>query len=287
MSEISKLAAVDPAARIGSHVSIGPFTCIGPDVTLGDGCQVMNNVTITGRTSIGEKNVFYPNAVIGAAPQDLKYRGDPTETIIGARNVFRENVNVHRGTELGGRRTVIGSDNLLMVGCHIAHDCILEDRIIVGNESLLAGHVKIETGVVVEALVGIHQFVTLGKYSYIGAMTPVRRDVPPFAKFSGDPNAVRGANEEGLRRNGFSDEDVTLLKQAVRRLFRRAAGACLADNLNQLESQDGLNENVRYLCRAVRASSETRFGRHLENARADKADDRRRCNPADIRRMKD
>ena len=286
MSQISKLSSVDPAAKIGPDVAIGPFCCIGPDVTIGFGCQLMNNVTITGHTRIGAQNVFYPNAVIGAAPQDLKYRGGPTETIIGDRNVFRENTTVHRGTELGGGRTVIGNDNLFLVACHIAHDCQLADRIILGNESLLAGHVIIETGVVVEALAGAHQFVTLGKYSYIGAMTPARRDVPPFTKFSGDPNAVRGANEEGLRRNGFSDENIAAVKQAVRQLFRRTAGACLADNLAQLQSQDHLNEHVRYLCDFIKASSETRFGRKLDDSRTDKPSDRRR-NPVEVPKPKD
>lgn len=286
MSEISELAFVATGAKIGEHVSIGPFCCVGSDVVIGDGCELMNNVTIAGRTTIGKKNIFYPNSVIGAAPQDLKYRGGPTETVIGDRNVFRENVSVHRGTELGGGRTVIGSDNLLMVACHIAHDCFLADRIILGNESLLAGHVKIETGVVVEALVGVHQFTTLGKYSYIGARTPVGRDVPPFVKFSGDPSAVRGVNEEGLRRNGFSDEEVAVLKQAVRKLYRRKAATCLTDNLEQLESEDGTGEHVRYFCSSVRASSEARFGRYLEDKRTDKAVDWQ-LNPAEIRRIKD
>ena len=286
MSEISKLASIDPAAQIGAQVSIGPFCYLGPDVTIGPGCELMNNVSVMGRTTIGAGNVFYPNAVIGSTPQDLKYQGGPTETIIGDRNVFRENITVHRGTELGGGRTVIGSDNLFMVACHVAHDCSLDDHIILGNESLLAGHVRIETGVIIEALAGAHQFVTLGKYSYIGAMTPVHRDVPPFCKFSGNPNAVRGANEEGLRRNGFSDEDIGDLKQAVRQLFRRTGGACLTDNLDRLELQESLNEHVSYLCRFVRAGAESRFGRRQESSRTDKRSDRRH-NPAEVPRPKD
>ncbi|MCK4629070.1 MAG: acyl-ACP--UDP-N-acetylglucosamine O-acyltransferase, partial [Sedimentisphaerales bacterium] len=221
MSEISNLAVIDPSAQIGSGVTIGPFCVVGPDVVIEDGCQLINNVTVQGITRIGRDNVFYSNVVIGAAPQDLKYNGAPTETIIGKGNVFRENTTVHRGTEKGGGRTVIGSGCLFMVAAHIAHDCILENKIILANQTLLAGHVQIEEGSVVSALVGLHHFVRVGKYSYVGGLTPVHRDIPPFVKFSGDPNEVRGVNEEGLKRNGFSPEDVARIKQGYRQIFRR------------------------------------------------------------------
>ena len=223
MTEISKLAVVNSSAQIGTDVRIGPFCVIGPDVQIGDGCALLHNVTIDGHTRIGEGNVFYQNVVVGAPPQDLKYDGAPTETIVGSHNVFRENVTVHRGTELGLGKTVIGDNNLLMVAAHVAHDCILEDKILLGNETLLAGHVKIEEGAVVSALVGIHHFVTIGQYSYVGGLTPVRRDVPPFVKASGssgDRAKLYGLNSVGLKRHGFSQETLLNLERAYRIVFR-------------------------------------------------------------------
>lgn len=280
MTEISNLACIDPSAKIGSGVKIGPFCVIGPDVTIGDGCELLNHVTISGITQVGAHNIFYPNTVIGVAPQDLKYKGAPTETIIGYGNVFRENCTVHRGTELGGGKTVIGNNNLFMVACHIAHDCTLQNKIILGNESLLGGHVTVEEGVVIEALVGVHQFVMVGRYSYIGGTTPVHRDVPPFMKFSGDPNAVRGVNEEGLRRNNFTEEEIDELKQAYRKLYRTYA---ISASLDELEGQEGNNGHVEYLCEFLRKSMQSRFGRYQELMRKDRPQDRRRDIPVEVK----
>jgi len=280
MSEISNLAAIAPSARIGRDVEIGPFCVVGPEVVIGDGCRLMNNVTIRGRTQLGPQNVCYPNVVIGVAPQDLKYRGTATETIIGARNVFRENVTVHRGTELGGGRTVIGNDNLFMVGVHIAHDCIVGDGTIIGNQTQLAGHVRVEDQAVISALCGLHHFVTVGRLGYVGGLTPVRRDVPPFMKFDGDPNQVRGVNEEGLRRNGFGPEDIAELKKVYRLLYR--GDKDIASVLKELQEAPGLNGNVAYLVRFVQASCTGRFGRYQELHRKDTRADRLRHRPVEV-----
>jgi len=266
MAEISKLAAVDPEAKIGKNVTIGPFCVIGPHVEIGEGCELMNNVTIQGVTHIGPLNVFYPNAIIGVTPQDLKYDGSPTQTLIGFGNVVRENVTVHRGTELGGGKTVIGNENLLMVGVHIAHDCVIGNRTIIGNQTQLAGHVAVQDNAVISALVGLHHFVTVGRNSYIGGLTPVRRDVPPFMKFDGDPNEVRGLNEEGLRRHGFSDDDIAALKEAYRQLFRNTA---ITSGLDALEKQGITNPHVQYLCEFMRRSCASRFARSQESERKD------------------
>lgn len=281
MSNISSLASVDPAAKIGSDVSIGPFCVIGPDVVIGNGCKLINNVTIGGITRIGSNNVFYQNVVVGEAPQDLKYDGSPTETIIGSNNVFRENCTVHRGTELGGGITSIGNNNLIMCGAHIAHDCILANKVLLGNQSLLAGHVTIEEGAVISALIGIHHFVTIGKFSYIAGMTPVRRDVPPFVKFSGDPNQVRGLNEEGLKRHNFSPDDIAALKEAYKKLFRK--GNAMSEQLNLLQTEKNLNPHVCYLCEFMQRSCSSRFGRYQETARQDDQKNRRFRKPAELR----
>lgn len=285
MSEISKLAAVDPAARIGDNVRIGPFCTVGADVVIADGCELMNSVTIKGKTTIGKNNVFYQNAVIGVAPQDLKYKGAPTETIIGDSNVFRENVTVHRGTELGEGRTIIGNNNLIMVGVHVAHDCIMHDNILLSNQTQLAGHITIEEGAVISALVGLHHFITVGKYSYIGGLTPVRRDVPPFMKFSGDSNEIRGVNEEGLKRNGFSQEDIAQIKKAFRRLYRQD-NKNIAAVLEQMREDEDINDHVSYLCDFVGKSCQSRFARFKETARQDSLQDRIHRNPFEVRQEK-
>ena len=281
MAQISKLACIDPNARIGENVTIGPFCVVGPEVTIGDKCVLTNQVTIDGHTEIGRENVFYQNVVVGVAPQDLKYDGAPTRTIIGKGNVFRENCTVHRGTEIGGGKTVVGSGNLFMIAVHIAHDCIIGDKSILGNQTQLAGHVHIEDGAVISALIGIHHFSRVGKFSYVAGMTPVRRDVPPFVKFSGDPNEIRGINEEGLKRNGFSAEDVSALKQAYRRIYRQ--GVNITSNVKELLAEDGLNEHVRYLCDFIERSFDSRYGRYQESFRQDNARDRRRRRPHEVR----
>jgi UDP-N-acetylglucosamine acyltransferase len=239
-----------------------------------------NHVTINGKTRIGVNNVFYPNAVIGDAPQDLKYDGAPTETRIGYGNVFRENVTIHRGTELGGALTQVGNENLIMVAAHIAHDCLLGNRNIIANCVQLAGHVTIEDNAVIEALVGINQFVTVGQFSYVAATTPVRRDVPPFMKFSGDPNEVRGVNEVGLRRNGCSDDDINALKDVFRTVFRSPS---ISASVAELAQQANLSPLVAQLCEFMQASCATRFGRMRETSRADVNITARRRSPHEVR----
>ena len=235
---------------------------------------------VEGVTQIGPNNVFYQNVTVGVAPQDLKYDGAPTETIVGYGNVFRENVTVHRGTELGGGKTIIGNENLLMVGSHVAHDCYIANRTIIANQVQLAGHVTIEDYAVIEALLGINQFVTVGRASYVAAMTPVRRDVPPFMKFSGDPNEVRGVNEIGLKRIGFADEDIEAVKEAYRLLFRQRA---ISAGLDELGTRDGLNPHVGYLCDFMRKSCASRFSRFRENERGDSAVTEKRRMPVEVR----
>ncbi|MDD4888635.1 MAG: acyl-ACP--UDP-N-acetylglucosamine O-acyltransferase [Phycisphaerae bacterium] len=262
MPKISPLSEVSPAARIADDVEIGPFCVVGPEVTLGAGCKLMNNVTIIGRTTIGRENVFYPFVVIGTPPQDLKFRGTATRIEIGDRNAFREYVTVHPGTEAGGELTRVGSDSLFMIGSHIAHDCLLDDKVMLGNYSQLAGHVRMEHNSVLSALSGVHHFVTIGKYAFIGGLTAVKRDIPPFTIFDGSPGRVRAINKTGICRNGLTAGQVEALESAFRRLFNKRNDQ-LAE-LAVLEREDGLDENVGYLCAFLRASLEGKFGRHRE-----------------------
>ncbi len=283
MSGISKLAVIDPRAIIGDNVSVGPFCVIGPEVTIGDGSVLYNNVTVDGVAKIGSNNIFYQNVVIGVSPQDLKYQGEPTETVIGDNNVFRENCTVHRGSEVGGNRTIIGNGSLFMVAVHVAHDCHIHDRVIMGNQSVLAGHVTVEDGAVISALIGIHHFSTIGKYSYLGGMTPVRRDVPPYVKFSGDPNRVRGVNEEGLKRNGFNPERIDAIKQAYRQIYRQSSN--VKESVELMLSREDLTDDVKYFCEFIRQSCDSRFGRYNENGRRDREISRVGRKPFEVRHI--
>ncbi len=264
---ISKLAEVHPSAKIGKDVTIGPFCYIGPDVQIGDGCLLYNNVTVDGVTCIGKNNTFYQNTVIGVPPQDLKYKGGRTRTEIGDNNVFRENCTVHRGTEVDIATTVIGSNNLFMVSVHIAHDCIIHDNTIIGNQTQLAGHVEIESGAVISALVGLHHFVTVGKGSYIAGLTPVRRDVPPYVKFSGDPNKVRALNEEGLKRGGFDTETIAGVKKVFKRMFKK--NVVITDVLKQMSQEKIECEHIQYLYDFVTRSCQSKYYRYKETLRRD------------------
>src|SRR6266550_533889 len=205
--KISPHAVVDKEAEIGEDVEIGPFCVIGPHVKISAGCKLFNNVTIVGHTTIGPKNVFFPNAVIGAPPQDLKYKGADTRLEIGEGNTFREAVTVHVGTEKGGGITRVGNQNLLMVNTHLGHDVQLGSRCIISNNTMIAGHVVIGSGVAMMGGVGVHHFVTIGDFAYIAGYAQIHHDVPPFVKVDGS-DKVRALNTTGLRRAGFGDEDV-------------------------------------------------------------------------------
>lgn len=265
MANISPLSDVSPQAQLDSDVEIGPFCVVGPGVRLSAGCRLMNNVTIIGRTTIGRENTFYPFSVVGTTPQDLKYRGTPTRIEIGDRNIFREYVTVHPGTEAGGELTRVGSDSLFMIGSHIAHDCLLDDKVMLGNYSQLAGHVRMETCTVMSALSGVHHFVTVGKYAFIGGLTAVKRDVPPFTIFFGAPGAIRGINKTGMCRNGMSEQQIDSLEAAYRRLF--CGRNDQLRQIEQIEAENGLDENVRYLCQFLKASTDGKFGRYRETLR--------------------
>ncbi len=273
MTCIAPTAVVDPAARIGADCEIGPGCYVGPKVTLGDGCRLLPNVCLLGCTTVGRGNVFYPGAIIGAAPQDLKYRGTDTKLLIGDENVFREHVTVHPGTETGGGVTRIGSHNQFQVGSHIAHDTRVGDHCILSNTVQVAGHVAIEDYVNISGLVGIQQFVTLGKYCFIAGATRCTRDVPPFLKFSGFDGVIAGVNEGGLRRWGFDDAQIGKITRLYKVLFSKKAertGDTLADRIRSAESNGALSDNEHYLLTFVKRSLlDGVWGRYLESHRND------------------
>ncbi len=222
MSRVHPTAIVDARAEIDGDVQIGPYCVIGAGVRIGKGCRVHSHAVITGRTTLGEGNVVFPFASIGDTPQDLKYKGEPSELLIGNRNTIREYVSLNPGTTAGGMVTRVGDQNLLMMQCHIAHDCLLGDRNVVANGATLGGHVVIEDFVIVGGLVGIHQFVHIGTGAILGAGSMVSKDVPPYCNATGDRAKLHGLNLEGLKRRGFDKTVIALLRKAYRIVFQSA-----------------------------------------------------------------
>jgi UDP-N-acetylglucosamine acyltransferase len=220
MAEIHETAIVDKRAEIAGDVEIGPYCVVGPGVKIGKGTKLKSHVVVQGRTTLGAGNTLFSFASVGSEPQDLKYKGEPSELLIGDRNTIREYVSLNPGTTGGGMVTRVGDGNLLMMYCHIAHDCILGDRNVIANGATLGGHVVIQDYVIVGGLVGVHQFVKIGTSAILGAGSMVSKDVPPFCNATGDRARLRGLNLEGLRRRGFDTAKVDELKKAYRIIFQ-------------------------------------------------------------------
>jgi UDP-N-acetylglucosamine acyltransferase len=206
-------AELHPTVQVGAYAVIGEYVKVGADTVIG------SHVVIHGRTEIGDRNQFFPGAVIGSEPQDLKYDGSLSLVKIGNDNLIREYVTINRATNAGDA-TIIGNQNLLMAYVHVAHNCVIEDQVVIANSVALAGHVYIESKARLSGVLGVHQFVHIGKLAMIGGMTRIDRDVPPFVLVEGNPSRVRSLNLVGLKRAGFSSEDFSLLKKAFRLLYR-------------------------------------------------------------------
>lgn len=217
---IHPTAVIEPGAKIAPDVEIGPYSVIGAEVEIDSGTWIGPHVVINGRTRIGQRNRIYQFASIGEANQDKKYKGEPTETIIGDDNVIREFVTIHRGTIQDKGVTRIGSDNLLMAYVHVAHDCVIGDHCILANNATLAGHVVLEDWVILGGFTGIHQFCRVGAHGFTSISAAILKDVPPYVMADGQPARPRGLNTEGLRRRGFSSDDIQLIKRAYKLLYR-------------------------------------------------------------------
>jgi UDP-N-acetylglucosamine acyltransferase len=211
---------VAPDAVIADDVEIGAYTVIGPGVTIASGCWVGPHVVIDGPTSIGRDNSIFQFASIGAAPQDLKYNGEPTRLEIGERNVFRENCTVNRGTTKDQLVTRIGSDNLFMAGSHVGHDCVIGSHCVFANYATLGGHVEMGDWVHLGGFAGVHQFCKVGAHAFIANNTAVTRDVPPYVMAVGRPAEPHSVNAEGLKRRGFTPEQIRNIRDAYRTLYR-------------------------------------------------------------------
>lgn len=214
---IHSTAVVHKGAELDSSVEVGPYCIIGPHAKIGRGTRLASHVVVEGHTQIGEENTIFPFCVIGAIPQDLKYKGEPTKVVIGNRNSIRESVTINLGTVQGGGVTQVGDQNLIMAYVHLGHDCIVTNQCILANNVGLAGHVRIEEGANLGGMVGVSQFVRIGAYCYVTGQSGVERDVPPYCIASGSrPLVIRGANIVGLRRKGFSAEAIQKINESIK-----------------------------------------------------------------------
>ena len=259
---ISKLAVVHRKAELAPDVEVGPFCYVGPDVVIGAGTVLHNGATVVGHTRIGERNVLHPHVCVGTPPQDISCRNDPTQVVVGDDNVFREYVTIHRGTTKDNGVTRVGSRCYLMVCSHVAHDCVIGDDVIFGNNVLIGGHVHVELRVNINGGAAVHPFTTIGRLAYVGGLTRIVQDVPPYMIVEGHPSRVRGINAVGMRRVGISEEVLLAMGKAYRRIYRR--GRPRAEVLEEMEKEGGWPEEVGYLCAALRATSSGRHGRYRE-----------------------
>ena len=231
---IHKTAIIDSKAKISSTVNIGPYTVIGPNVEIGENVIIQSHVNITGHTVIGKNNNIYPFASIGNDPQDMKFKGEKTELIIGDDNTIREYSTINPGTIQGGGITKVGNNNLIMISAHIAHDCIVGNNIVIANSAAIAGHAQIGDHVIIGGNCGIHQFTRIGKMAMIGGMTGVSRDVIPYGLSTGNRNYLNGVNIVGLRRSNVPNKDIIGLTEAYKDIFKTKN---LNENLSRLNGQ--------------------------------------------------
>ncbi len=230
---ISELAYIHPEAKIGKDVEIGPFAVINKNVIIGDGCIIDSNATICEFTQLGKNCHVFPSAVIGAIPQDLKFHGEETWTIIGDNNVLREFVTVHRGTASKGK-TVIGNNNLIMAYCHVAHDCVLNNNIIMSNATQLAGEVVVDDFAIIGGGTLVHQFTHIGSHVMIQGGSRINKDVPPYAIAAREPIAFCGINSVGLNRRGFTAEQIHTIQEVYRLIYN--SGLNTSQALAQIET---------------------------------------------------
>jgi UDP-N-acetylglucosamine acyltransferase len=254
MSTVHPTAVLDGDVRLGKDVQIGPYVIVRGPVEIGDGTVLDGHVAIEGPIRIGSGNRFFPFSSIGAIPQDLKYHGEVSEVIIGDNNTFREFVTINRGTEGGGSLTRIGDKCLVMAYSHVAHDCIVGNRVILANGATLAGHITVGDFATVGAFTGVHQFCRVGPYAYIGGYSVVTRDALPFVKTVGmrGDAAIFGINSLGLTRLEFTDERIERLKQAYRHLFRSSGN--LSKNLEILRANMPIEGDVKLLVDFIESS---------------------------------
>jgi UDP-N-acetylglucosamine acyltransferase len=252
MSGIHPSAQIDPGARLGANVRVGAFCVIGANVEIGDGTQIGSHVVIEGPTRIGRDNQIFSFSSLGAAPQDKKYRGEPTRLEVGDRNTIREFVTINRGTTQDTGITRIGDDNWIMAYVHVAHDCIVGNNTIFANAASLAGHVRVDDFVILGGFTLVHQFCQIGAHAFTSMGSIINRDVPPYVTVAGNFAEPRGINTEGLKRRGFNSERITAIRRAYKTLYM--SGLTLADARAQLASAASDAPDVKLLLEFIARS---------------------------------
>ena len=253
MTQIHSTAIIEQGARLGEGAVIGPYCCVGGTVELGDGVRLHSHVVVAGRTTIGPNTHVYPFASIGHPPQDLKYKGEDSELVIGANNVIREHATINPGTAGGGMITRIGNNCLFMVGAHVAHDCNVANHVILANNATLAGHVAVDDFAILGGLSAVHQFCRIGRHAMIGGMSGVENDVIPYGSVTGNRARLEGLNIIGLRRRGFSRSEVAAMRKAYRLLF--AQEGTMAERLEDVAEMYKDNDAVMEIVGFIRSDS--------------------------------
>ncbi|WP_426988160.1 acyl-ACP--UDP-N-acetylglucosamine O-acyltransferase [Marinimicrobium sp. ARAG 43.8] len=246
-------AIVHPDARLAPDVTVGPWTLIGADVEVGAGTVIDSHVVIKGPTRIGEHNRFYPFSTIGEDTPDLKYDGEPTRLVIGNHNTIREGVTIHRGTVQDRSETTIGDHNLLMAYVHVGHDSVLGNHCILVNNTALAGHVHIGDWAILSGFTLVHQYCHIGAHSFTGMGTALGKDLPAYVMASGNPAAAKSINAEGLRRRGFSKDDIASIQRAFKVLYRR--GYTMSEAMESLNDMAGDCEALQVMVESIQNSS--------------------------------
>jgi len=265
---IHETAIVDANADLADDVKVGPYSVIGPHVTIGEGTRILPHVVITGTVSIGKNNTVHPGSVIGGDPQDLKYQGEDSRVEIGDNNTIREYVTVNKGTEFGGWVTRIGSNNLIMAYVHIAHDCIIGDNVILANATTMGGHVTIESNAVISGLVGIHHFVTIGERAFVGGASKVVTDLPPYMMADGHPLKVRNINQVGLERAGYPKDTIGKLRKVYQLVYKDQKNvSAIAEDIQK--GHELYCDEVKQIFEFMRKAEAGKYGRAKEADRTD------------------
>lgn len=243
---------IHPTARIGEDVSIGPWTVIGPEVEIGDGCEIASHVVIRSHTRLGRNNRIFQFSSVGEDPSDKKYHGEVTWLEMGDDNIIREGATIHRGTEVGGGVTRIGSGNLFMPYTHVAHDCIVGNHTIFSNNAAISGHVVVEDWAILSGYAGVYQFLRIGAHSFIGGLTHINMDVPAFVIVKGMPPAPKGINITGLERRNFSNDAIKAIRKGYKIIYRQ--GLKIDEAIQELEKLALEHNEIQVLIHSIKAS---------------------------------
>jgi len=268
MASIHPTAIVDPTADVDASATIGAYCTIGAHTRIGASTVLNSHVAIGPHTTIGSGNLIYPFAVIGFDPQDRKFHGEATQCVVGDDNIIREHATIHRGTANGGGSTTVGSHCLIMVAAHVAHDCELGDHVALANQAMLAGHVRVEDGATISGGAGVHHYATVGTCSFVGGLTRVTKDVPPFMIVEGNPADVRGPNRIAMERRGFPEAHIEAIRECYKRLFRDNV-TTMGSRLDAVRAEFDDCPPVHKLCDFIQAMANGVHGRSAESARPD------------------